>query len=132
MTRRILAGIVLLAVLACLAGCSSVSVGSFASKYYNDDAYDDAVQEVIRYIKENFQGCTLKEIGYAGDAAVKAEAEARGLAPEQIIVLKTTFVTDKEDHHNGLEPDHTYEDYMWILTRSTSADLWEHKDHGYG
>ncbi len=130
--KKTIAVILLLAALLSLSACgNAVTIGGFSSKYYNGDDYDAAVQEVMTYFK-SFEGCTLQKIGYAGDAAVKAEAEARGLAPEQVIVLTSTFVTDKEDHHNGLEPDHTYEDYLWILTRDSSAALWEHKDHGYG
>jgi hypothetical protein len=79
-----------------------------------------------------FEGCTLKKIGYAGDAAVKSEAEARGLAPEEVIVLTSTFETDGENHNNGLNPNYTYKDYTWTLTRHTSAGLWEVTDHGYG
>ena len=130
--KKLSAALLLLALVLCLAGCgNSVTIGAFSSKYFNGEDYDSAVQQVMTDFKE-FEGCTLKEIGYAGDAAVKAEAELRGLAPEQIMVLTSTFVTDKEDHHNGLEPDFTYEDYKWILTRSTSADpIWTAVDHGY-
>lgn len=74
----------------------------------------------------------MKKIGYAGDAAVKTEAEARGLAPEEVIVLTSTFETDGENHNNGLNPSYTYKDYTWTLTRHTSAGLWEVTDHGYG
>ena len=130
--KRIAAFIVLLVVLLGLAGCSdAVSVGGFSSKYMNSDDYDAAVQEVMTYFS-SFEGCTLKKIGYAGDDVVKAEAEARGLAPEEVIVLTSTFETDGENHDNGLEPDTTYEDYTWTLTRDTTAGLWEVTDHGYG
>ena len=97
----------------------------------NNDDYEAAVQEVMTYFS-SFEGCTLKKIGYAGDAAVKAEADARGLAPEEVIVLTSTFETDGENHNNGLNPNYTYEDYTWTLTRDTTAGLWEVTDHGYG
>lgn len=130
--KKITAVVLLLALVLALAGCgSSVKIGAFASKYFDSEDYDAAVQEVLAYFK-NFEGCTMKEIKYAGDAAVKAEAELRGLAPEQVMVLLSEFTTDGEDHHNGLEPDFTYEDYQWILTRHTSVEPWEHTDHGYG
>ena len=130
--KRIAAFIVLLAVLLGLAGCGdAVSVGGFSSKYMNSDDYEAAVQEVMTYFN-SFEGCTLKKIEYAGDAAVKTEAEARGLAPEEVIVLTSTFETDGENHNNGLNPNYTYKDYTWTLTRDTSAGLWEVTDHGYG
>ena len=130
--KRITAFFVLLVVLFGLAGCGdAVSVGGFSSKYMNNDDYEAAVQEVMTYFS-SFEGCTLKKIGYAGDAAVKTEAEARGLAPEEVIVLTSTFETDGENHNNGLNPNYTYKDYTWTLTRDTTAGLWEVTDHGYG
>ena len=131
--KKLIIGMMLTIAVLCLAACggSSVKVGSFSSLIFDSDEYDDAVQEVFTYF-DSFEGCTMTEIGYAGDDAVRAEAKARGLAPEQVMVLTSTFTTDSEDHQNGLEPDHTYEDYKWILTRNTSAEPWNHEDHGYG
>ena len=131
--KKLIIGMMLTIAVLCLTACggSSVKVGSFSSLIFDSDEYDDAVQEVFTYF-DSFEGCTMTEIGYAGDDAVRAEAKARGLAPEQVMVLTSTFTTDSEDHQNGLEPDHTYEDYKWILTRNTSAEPWNHEDHGYG
>ena len=130
--KRIVSITCLLLVVLFLVGCSGgVSVGGFSSKYMNSDDYEAAVQEVMTYFS-SFEGCTMKKIGYAGDAAVKTAAEARGLAPEEVIVLTTTFETDGENHNNGLNPNYTYEDYTWTLTRDTTAGLWEVTDHGYG
>ena len=112
-----------------LVGCTSVTVGSFSSKYFNNDDYDSAVEEVQIYFKD-FEGCTLAKIGYAGDDAVKEEAKERNLANEQVMVLTTTFTTDDDVDHDGLKPNETYEDYQWILTRNTSIDLWEIEEHG--
>ena len=130
--KRIVSITCLLLVVLFLIGCGGgVSVGGFSSKYMNSDDYEAAVQEVMTYFN-SFEGCTLKKIEYAGDAAVKTEAEARGLAPEEVIVLTSTFETDGENHNNGLNPNYTYEDYTWTLTRTTTAGLWEVTDHGYG
>lgn len=129
--KKIVLFTVVLAMLLGLVGCGGgMTVGSFSSKYFNNDAYEEAVQEVMRAADE-FGGVTLKKIGYVGDDANKAEAEARGLAPEQVMVLTSAFETDGEDHQNTLEPNHTYEDYTWILTRNTSAEPWILTDHGY-
>ena len=132
--KRVIALTVFFILLLSLAGCSGgVSVGSFSSKYIDTDHYDEAVQQFMGEFEsmDGFEGCTLKKVGYAGDKVVKAEADARGLAPEQVIVLTTTFETDGEDHGNGLEPNHTYDDYTCVMTRSSSADiLWEIVEFG--
>ena len=131
--KKLIIGMMLTIAVLCLAACggSSIKVGSFSSLIFDSGEYDVAVQEVFTYF-DSFEGCTMTEIGYAGDDAVRAEAKARGLAPEQVMVLTSTFTTDSKDQQNGLEPDHTYEDYKWILTRNTSAEPWNHEDHGYG
>ena len=64
--------------------------------------------------------------------AFKAEAEARGYPNDLIIVLESTFTTDGENHMNGLEPSHTYENYRWVFTRDFHGGMWNHLDHGYG
>ena len=121
--KRITVLVVLLALMLSLSACGdSVSVGGFSSKYFNSDAYDAAVQELMTHFS-SLSGCTLKKVGYAGDKVVKAEADARGLAPERIIVLTSTFETDGTSRDDGLEPNKTYEDYQWILTREGSFEL---------
>ena len=128
--RTLVCAVLVLSVI-CLAGCgSTVSVGSFSSLFFNADEYDEAVQTVFTVFGE-FKGCTMKEIHYAGDKAVRAEAEARGLPVERIMVLESTFTTDGENHENGLEPNHTYENFRWILTRDLRGNPWYHLDHGY-
>jgi len=130
MRKSLLCAILILCIL-CLAGCgSAVTIGGLSSKYFNGDAHEEAVREVQLYF-DNFEGCTLKRIDYAGDAAVKAEADARGIVPERVMVLETTFTTDGENHENGLEPNYTYEHYKWILTRDTTFTPWIVTDHGY-
>ncbi len=132
--KRIIAYAVILFFLLGLVGCSGgVTVGGFSSKYIDSDHYDEAVQQFMAEFKSmaDFEGCTLKKVGYAGDQAVKAEADAQGLAPERVIVLTTAFETDGEDHGNGLEPNHTYDDYTCVMTRLSSTDIfWEIAEFG--
>ena len=129
--KKLAAVFVLLALILSLAACgSAVSVGGISSKYFNDDDYNSAVQELMTHFN-GLEGCTLKKIGYAGDKTVKTEADARGLAPEQIMVLTAAFVTDGTGREDGLEPNRTYEDSRWILTRESSFDLfWSVAEQG--
>ena len=132
--KRFIAFTVFLIFMLGLVGCKGgVSVGGFSSKYIDSDDYDEAVQQFMTEFEsmDGFEGCTLKKVGYAGDQAVKAEADAQGLAPELVIVLTTAFETDGEDHGNGLEPKHTYDDYTCVMTRLSSSDIfWEIAEFG--
>lgn len=132
--KRFIAFTIFLIFMLGLVGCKGgVSVGGFSSKYIDSDDYDEAVQQFMTEFESmaGFEGCTLKKVGYAGDQAVKAEADAQGLAPERVIVLTTVFETDGEDHGNGLEPNHTYDDYTCVMTRLSSDDIfWEIAEFG--
>ena len=134
--KKVVAWFAVLTLLLGLMGCAdAVTIGGFASKYLDSEEYDEAVQQFMTAFKdlEGFEGCTLKKVGYGGDAAVKAEAEARDLAKNHLIVLTSTFETDGENRQNGLEPNHTYEEDRWILTRESAFDpFWEIVDHGLG
>lgn len=116
-----------------LAACSGMTtVDPIKSKIFTDDDYQAAVEALQTYFSD-WEGCTMKKIGYAGDDVVNAEAKTRGYSPDCIIVLVTTFETDGEDHQNGLEANYTYEDYTWTFVRDDFTSLiWDHKDHGYG
>ena len=129
--KKITVIIVLLALTLSLAGCgNSVSVGGFSSKYLDSDDYGAAVQELMNHF-DGLSGCTLKKVGYAGDKTVKEEANARGLGTERIIVLTSTFETDGTPREDGLEPNKTYEEYRWILTRGSASDpFWEIVEQG--
>ena len=76
-------------------------------------------------LKDNWPGVVLEL------KAVKEEADRRGMSCDQVMVLKSTFKTDGEDHKSSLEPNSTYEDYSWILTRTFHEDQWTVEDHGY-
>jgi len=130
--KKLIAAVLAAALLIALAACgSAVAIGGFSSIYLDSEDYDAAVDIVVDTFKE-YEGCTLKKVGYAGDEAVKAEAEARGLAPEQVIVLTSVFSTDGKDHGTVFEPNRTYEDYRWILTREEFfGPFWEIADRGF-
>ena len=132
MKKRALAVLIMALMLACLTACGGMTtVNSMKSKIFTQDDYDAAVEALQEYFNE-WEGCTMKEIGYAGDDVVNAEAENAGVSPDCLSVLVTTFETDGEERENGLEPNYTYEDYTWTFTRADFASPWEHKDHGYG
>ena len=71
-------------------------------------------------------------VGEQGTAVGKAlQLAALSFSSQSEKSRAIVLITDGENHENGLEPNNTYEDYKWILTRNSSAELWEHKDHGY-
>ncbi len=123
--KKIISVALALVLALCLLGCDAVTIGPFSSKYLDTKDYEAAVQELQLRFKEEYKGCTLKEIRYAGDAAVKAEADTRGLGTYQVIVLEADFTTDGTVNVSGLSPNQTYEGYRFVLTGDSAVDLWE-------
>ena len=79
----------------------------------------------------NWKGCALQEIYYAGDETSKDYLNwaTRNNADESLVLLSTFYVgNDCKDA--SLEPDSTYENWMWILVRSGDGQ-WKFVDWGY-
>lgn len=100
------------------------------SDIHNQEDYREAVAAALEYFN-NFEGCYMSEIKYAGDDETKAEAEYQKCDPKDVIVLISTFETGDNGGDGSLEPNKTYSDYKWIIMRDEDG-TWKHKDHGYG
>ena len=105
-------------------GCSGViTVGPFASAIHTSEDYYDAVN-ILQTQFTTFAGCKLSEIKYAGDNAVIETADKLGMPYECVIVLNSTFSTEKVSD-DRFEPDRIYVNYQWILSRPAVGALWE-------
>ena len=122
----------LLSLTACGGGdVSEVGIREFTSEIYTDKEVEFAINEILRYFKKNFDGCTLREITYAGDEKTQAHAEwAERHNADDVIVLTSTFDVDSSGGDGSLNPDSTYNRWMWILVRDGNG-RWKHVDHGY-
>ena len=94
--------------------------------------YRDSMSPLIKKeFKSDWKGCTLTEIYYAGDDCSKDHQDwADRNNAEEVIVLLSSFDVDSSGGDGSLNPDSTYDDWMWILVR-TNGGQWQHVDHGY-
>lgn len=102
------------------------------SEIYTDEDYLAAVQAVIAGFRD-FQGCTLKEISYAGDETVRKEQEyILGFGDyDEGIVLLSSFTVDEHGGDGSLEPNGTYTRWGWYLARKNGGK-WNIVTCGYG
>lgn len=134
--RKTLACFLLFALVLSLAGCGGnakeVTVLDMESELYTQEDYLAAVDAVKSYF-QNFQGCTLKEISYAGDEKVQKEWEyILGFGDySEGIVLMSTFDVDKNGGDGSLEPNSTYYGWGWYLARRDGGS-WTVVTCGYG
>jgi len=89
-----------------------------------------AMEKVISLFDRNFDGCTLIEIVYDESFSSQRSGDwAEQYGAEEAIVLYSSFRTGSQTQ--SLEPNRTYENYQWILTRSKGSG-WVLRTWGYG
>lgn len=126
----------LLLVIALFTGCSKggnvedVQIEHFESEIYTQQDIDTAAQAVLDYFEQNFDGCTMKTLQYAGDDVVEAEEAVRD-SDVEVIVFTSSFDVDASGGDGSLNPNSTYTGWNWIFSR-TQGGQWNHVDHGYG
>ena len=102
-----------------------------ASEIYTKEDITSAIDTIKREFKNNWNGCTLTEIYYAGDEYSEGYQDwADRNNADDVIVLLSSFKVDSSGGDGSLNPNSTYNNWEWILVR-TSGEKWKHVDHGY-
>ncbi|MBQ4333187.1 MAG: hypothetical protein IJC33_05370 [Clostridia bacterium] len=116
---------------ACGGRVRGVQITECASEIYTEEEIRQAIDVVLQDFKRDFEGCTLLEIGYAGDDRQDGWQEfAQRHGADQVIVLLSEFYVDDSGRSQGLNPHSTYTGWNWILVRNKGGQ-WRHVDHGY-
>lgn len=111
---------------------SSPTESEMPGHTYSDEEVAQA-KEAAEAEFANLTGCTLVSMDYdpqrSYEAAVQYRPEANEAELNNWIVLFATFTTD--ENQAILEPNSTYEDYMYILHREGADVPWTVMDGGY-
>lgn len=132
--RALLAVILVLAVL--FSGCSGGEVSQVNkiigdSEVYSRAEIGRAMNVVIRCFKNGFEGCTLTELEYDEEISEKYSSDwAEKYDADEGIVLISSFHVDASGGDGSLEPNSTYKNYQWVLTRSGITG-WKLQTWGY-
>lgn len=101
------------------------------SEIYSDDEIKAAIATITKEFRKKWSGCTLTEISYGGDEMSKEHQDwATRNSADEAIVLISSFDVDSSGGDGSLNPNSTYDNWMWILVRSDEGE-WKHVDHGY-
>lgn len=127
---RKLTTLLLTALLLLLTGCSQTFVNIGAkSEIYTEEEINEAFDVALKDFRKNFDGCTLIEMGYAGDDTRSEQKEwAAQYKADECIILVCSFETD--GRAGPLNPNSVYENYEFILTRTGGGD-WVVQTSGY-
>ena len=134
MKKRIVIGSLLLCLL--LTACGGGRVKAMPvigpSELYTEAEIEDAMEIVLGYFENEFDGCTLTRLEYDEE---RVREEMVGWAEQydagQAIVLLSDFDVDASGGDGSLNPNDTYRNWKWILTR-TGNGKWVLQTWGYG
>ncbi len=114
-------------------GCgkvSNVEISTEPSQLYTQQEIDSAIDKVISIFRSGYDKCTLLELSYDESYNLEhANKEAQQRDANEAIIIRGSFRTG--DTNNAFNPNFTYENYSWILTRDGLGG-WQLADGGYG
>lgn len=110
-----------------------VQINIESSSLYTKSEIQSAIDICVDYFNENFEGCVLTEISYNDAFCIKEKDKwAVQYEADEAIVLTSTFVVDENGGDGSFNPNDTYTDWQWILTRSNSDEAeWVLQTWGY-
>ncbi len=135
MKKRICAVALMFILLISLAACggdvSEAGRRVDESKVYVEEDIIDAMDTVTSHFKKNFKGCKLISLEYDEEISLKAAVDwAEQYEADEAIVLVSSFEVDSSGGDGSLNPDSTYNDWQWILTRNDGGK-WTLQTYGY-
>lgn len=123
--------VLVLSLCACGGNMKNVETLEADSELYSQEEIASAIETISKEFSKEWKGCTLTEIYYAGDDTSKEYWDwADRHDADEVIVLLSSFDVDSSGGDGSLNPNSTYDGWMWILVR-TDGGSWKHVDHGY-
>lgn len=125
-------GIVFALLLGCVLifGCAKGDVSQVdrvmgKSEIFTIRQINKAMDAVTREFHRNFSGCTLLKLEYNEADSLNGQTKP----DEDTIVINSSFYVDSSGASESLEPNSTYKNFRWTLTRSIWGG-WEVRDRG--
>ena len=132
--KKIIAIILFMITVLSLTGCGEKPIQTVIrkvdSELYSQEEINAAIDTIQKELKEQWKGCTLTEVYYAGDEICQKEADSYETQNADVMVLLSSMYVARNGGDGSLNTDYTYENWNWILVRSNNGE-WIHVDHGY-
>lgn len=128
---------VLLLLCSLLCGCgggaaSEVQVITGESEVFTEREIENAMEAAMNHFRKEFDGCTMTKIEYDEKKTSEAAVEwAQQYGADEAIVLYSSFDVDASGGDGSLNPNSTYNNWQWILTRN-EGEKWVLRTWGYG
>ena len=101
------------------------------SERYSKAEIARAMDQAEEHFRKEFDGCKLLNLRYDEEKTLaEAEEWAAQYGADEAIVLLSDFEVDSSGGDGSLNPDSTYRNWKWVLTRNEKG-AWELKTWGY-
>lgn len=111
---------------------SEVQVITGESELFTQGEIESAMEMAMDYFRKEFDGCTMTKIVYDESKSREAAVEwAQQYGADEAIVLHSSFDVDASGGDGSLNPNSTYNNWQWILTRDDGGK-WMLRTWGYG
>ena len=120
-----------------LTGCgggniSGVQVAIDESACFTREEIEQAMDVAMDHFRREFDGCTMTAIRYDESKSYAQSLEwAQTYGTEEAIVLYSDFDVDASGGDGSLNPNSTYRNWQWVLTRN-GGGKWNLRTWGYG
>ena len=104
------------------------------SALYDERLINEAFNVVEKTFSKEFEGCTLTELRYDDEVENIFAEEMMEYAKEnnqELIIILSTFDTDKKGGDGSFNPNDTYTNWQWHLARTADKKSWEIITWGY-
>lgn len=102
-----------------------------ADPVYSENEVKAAMDAVESFFNKNMKGCELLSIDYDEDYSVaQATLESRDYGDKDVIVLSSSFHTDKNGGDGSMAANTDYDGWNWILVKNDNGK-WEVVNYGY-
>lgn len=122
--------VMLISLCGCSGDVSDVKTHMVKSAIFNQNDIDEGIAGIKREFRRKWQGCTLKELYYAGDEMSQVCNFTYSPKKDNVMVLMSSFDVDSSGCGGTLTANSTYENWKWVLVRNDSG-RWCYVDHGY-
>ena len=118
-----------------LAGCGGGDVSKVGRSIGECERFSKrevaaAMDEVERFFRREYDGCKLLRLEYDEEKTLEESYAWSENYGAEAIVLESDFHVDDSGRSVTLEPDETYRNYEWILTKTAFG--WKLETWGYG
>lgn len=138
MRKRMILLTVILVICMVLCACSrggnasEVQMITGDSELFTQREIEQAMETAMNHFRREFDGCTMTKIEYNESKSKAAALEwAVSYEADEAIVLYSSFDVDASGGDGSLNPNSSYHNWQWILTRDAGGN-WVLRTWGYG